>query len=153
MRIAIGSDHRGVDVREAMIRWLESEGHEVADCGNFSTESCDYPDIAAEVSTRVASQQVDRGLLLCGTGIGMAITANKFEEVRAAVCNDELAAEMSRRHNDANVICVSADHFREVNFASVLKTWLETEFEGGRHQRRVDKIGQIFREQCEATNS
>ena len=109
MRISIGSDHRGVDVKRQIIDLLRQLGHDVFDVGTQSDESVDYPDIAAEVGRRVSQSESDRGILICGTGIGMAIVANKFPGVRAAPCHDDLTAEMSRRHNDLNILCLSAD--------------------------------------------
>ena len=108
MRIAIGSDHRGVPARLRLIALLERMGHEVIDCGSHGTDAVDYPDIAADVAGRVSHATVDRGILLCCTGVGMAIAANKVAGVRAATCHDEVTAEMSRRHNDLNVLCLSA---------------------------------------------
>ena len=108
MRIAIGSDHRGVTSRSRLTSLLGRMGHEIVDCGSFGEEAVDYPYVAAEVARRVADGAVDRGILLCCTGVGMAIAANKVAGVRAATCHDEVTAEMSRRHNDLNVICLSA---------------------------------------------
>lgn len=143
MRISIGSDHRGFQVKARLMEFLRLQGHEVLDEGTHNTESCDYPDFAAKVAQCISSQQADRGILICGTGIGMQITANKFSGVRAAVCHDELEAEMSRRHNDANVLCLPGDLVAERRIDKLLKTWLSTDFEGGRHQRRVEKIVSI----------
>lgn len=143
MQISVGGDHRGVDVKGKLIELLQRLGHEVHDVGVFSAESADYPDVAAEVAQSVGCGKADRGILICGTGIGMAIAANKIRGVRAAACYDELTAELSRRHNDLNVLCLSADMLGERNFDRLIETWLTTEFEGGRHQRRVDKIRQL----------
>jgi ribose 5-phosphate isomerase B len=115
-------------------------GHEVWDEGPHGSESVDYPDVAAIVGRKVASGEVDRGILICGTGIGMCIAANKFAGVRAAPCHDDLTAEMSRRHNDLNVLCLSADMLGEKLIDRMVEIWLSTEFEGGRHARRVEKI-------------
>tara|TARA_Y100001978_G_scaffold203278_1_gene227901 strand:+ start:1469 stop:1870 length:402 start_codon:yes stop_codon:yes gene_type:complete len=115
----------------------------VADVGTQSEESVDYPDIAAEVGRRVSQNEVDRGILICGTGIGMAIAANKFPGVRAAPCHDDLTAEMSRRHNDLNVLCLSADLLGVKLIDHMVEIWLSTEFDGGRHARRVEKIGEL----------
>jgi ribose 5-phosphate isomerase B len=143
MRIAIGSDHRGVASRRRMIGLLERLGHEVVDCGSHSEESVDYPDIAADVATRVSRGSVDRGILLCCTGVGMAIAANKVQGVRAATCHDEVTAEMSRRHNDLNVLCLSAEMIGSEEQEKIVRTWLDTAFEGGRHARRVAKISAL----------
>jgi ribose 5-phosphate isomerase B len=143
MRIAIGSDHRGLSSRSRLVGLLERLGNEVVDCGSFGEESVDYPDIAAEVARRVSDGSVDRGILLCCTGVGMAIAANKIAGVRAATCHDEVTAEMSRRHNDLNVLCLSAEMLGPEMQDKVIRTWLSTPFEGGRHARRVAKIAAL----------
>ena len=140
MRIAIGSDHRGVAARLRLIGLLERMGHEVIDCGSHGSEAVDYPDIAADVAGRVSHATADRGILLCCTGVGMAIAANKLAGVRAATCHDEVTAEMSRRHNDLNVLCLSAEMIGPEVQDKMIRTWLSTPFEGGRHARRVAKI-------------
>ena len=140
MKIAIGSDHRGYDVKRRVISVLEKLGHEVIDVGPQKRESVDYPDYAFQVALAVSEGRVDRGVLICGTGIGMCIAANKVHGVRAAPCHDSITAEMSRRHNDANVLCLSADLLGEELIDRMVRIWLETEFEQGRHARRVDKI-------------
>ena len=140
MRVSLGSDHRGVNLKSKLHEYLVGAGHEVTDLGTHSPESCDYPDIAIAVGKSVSCGQADRGILVCGTGIGMAITANKFDRVRAAICNDEVTAEMCRRHNDVNVLCLSGDMLGERNIDKLVHIWLETEFEGGRHARRLEKI-------------
>src|SRR5207253_9410200 len=119
---------------------LERLGHEVVDMGPTSGESVDYPDYAIQVAKAVSERSVDRGILVCGTSIGMCIAANKVRGVRAAPCHDSITAEMSRRHNDANIICLSADLLGEELIDRMLRIWLDTEFEGGRHARRVEKI-------------
>lgn len=143
MRIAVGSDHRGFEVREKLIEFLRRKGHDVQDLGSFSGDSCDYPDIAALVAGQVSRHESERGILICGTGLGMCIVANKFAGVRAAPCHDDLTAELSRRHNDANVLCLSADLLGERIMDRILETWLSTPFEGGRHARRVEKISSL----------
>lgn len=148
MQIAIGSDHRGYNMKVKVAELLGGLGHGVSDEGTLSTESCDYPDVAASVAQKVSSGESDRGILICGTGIGMAITANKFPNVRAATCQDEVTAEICRRHNNVNVLCLSGDLLGESRVENVLKVWLETEFEGGRHARRLDKIAQIEADNC-----
>ena len=140
MKIAIGSDHRGYDVKRRVISVLENLGHEVLDVGPQKRESVDYPDYAFQVALAVSEGRVDRGILICGTGIGMCIAANKVHGVRAAPCHDSITAEMSRRHNDANVLCLSADLLGEELIDRMVRIWLETEFESGRHARRVEKI-------------
>src|SRR5439155_23348274 len=140
MSIAIGSDPRGYDVKRRIRSLLEQIGHEVLDFGADSDESVDYPDFAFQVAQAVAEGRVERGVLVCGTGIGMCIAANKVKGVRAAPCHDSITVEMSRRHNDANVLCLSADLLGEELIGRIVRLWLETEFEGGRHARRVEKI-------------
>jgi ribose 5-phosphate isomerase B len=146
MRIAIGGDHRGVEAKARLVGTLKQLGHEVLDVGTNAPESVDYPDYAADVARRVGNGEVDRGILVCGTGIGMCIAANKVRGVRAAPCHDVITAEMSRRHNDANVLCLSSDLTGEELMDRMVRTWLETPFEGGRHARRVDKISKIEQE-------
>jgi ribose 5-phosphate isomerase B len=143
MKIAIGSDHRGYDVKRRISTVLQQLGHEVFDVGPEGSESVDYPDFAFEVAKAVSEGRVERGILICGTGIGMCIAANKVRGVRAAPCHDSITAEMSRRHNNANVLCMSADLLGDEVIDRMLRIWLETEFEGGRHARRVDKIARF----------
>ena len=143
MRIAIGTDHRGYAIRSKVIELVERLGHTVEDVGSFSGDAVDYPDIAAAVARKVSRGEVDRGILVCGTGMGMAIAANKFHGVRAAPCHDDLTAEMSRRHNDSNVLCLSADLLGERLIDRMVELWLSTPFEGGRHARRVEKIREL----------
>jgi len=143
MRIAVGSDHRGVDLRAKLIDYLRQLGQEVVDVGTHDTKEVDYPDIAALVARKVASQEVDRGILVCGTGVGMCIVANKFPGVRAAPCHDDITAEISRRHNDLNVLCLSGDLIGEKLADRLVEIWLKTPFEGGRHARRNGKIKAI----------
>jgi ribose 5-phosphate isomerase B len=143
MRIAVGSDHRGYQVKLKVIELLRRLKHEVVDVGPHNAETIDYPDTAAVVGKQVSGGQVERGILICGTGIGMCIAANKFPGVRAAPCHDDLTAEMSRRHNDLNVLCLSADMLGERLIDRMVEIWLKTEFEGGRHARRVEKISEL----------
>lgn len=148
MRIAIGSDHRGYGMKLKLVDVLAQLGHTVSDEGTHGTESCDYPDISSVVARKVSSSEADRGILVCGTGIGMAITANKFPGVRATTCQDEITAEICRRHNDVNVLCLSGDLLGESRLENMIRVWLETEFEGGRHARRLEKIAEIERHWC-----
>lgn len=148
MQIAIGSDHRGYSMKGKLAEVLAALGHAVADQGTDSAESCDYPDVAVAVARQVAAGDADRGILICGTGIGMAITANKIPGVRATTCHDEVTAEICRRHNDVNVLCLSGDLLGESRLDNLVKIWLETEFEAGRHARRLEKIAAIERQQC-----
>ncbi len=143
MRVAIGSDHRGVHVKAKIVELLGRLGHQAEDVGTGSEESCDYPDVAAIVGRKVSEGAADRGILICGTGIGMCIAANKFRGVRAAPCHDDLTAELSRRHNDLNVLCLSADLLGEKLIDRMVEIWLATPFEAGRHARRIEKIAQL----------
>ena len=140
MRIALGADHAGFPLKETIKKELERAGHEIEDWGTNSEASVDYPDYARLVAERVARQEVDRGILLCGTGIGMAITANKVPGVRAANVSDEFGARLSRQHNDANVLTLGGRTVGPDLALSIVRAWLETQFEGGRHERRVAKI-------------
>ncbi len=140
MNIALSSDHRGYRAKESIKKYLSADGHKVRDFGCENPASCDYPDIAMPAAESVAAGEADRGIFLCGTGIGMSITANKVRGIRAALCHDELTAELSRRHNDANVLCLPADLVGEELIRRVIDVWLRTEYEGGRHARRLAKI-------------
>jgi ribose 5-phosphate isomerase B len=140
MKIALGSDHRGFEIKQHIATTLKHLGHAVLDLGTTSRECADYPDFAFEVAGAVSRGTAERGILICGTGIGMCIAANKVRHVRAAPCHDCITAEMSRRHNDANVLCLSADLLGEQLIERMVRIWLETPFEDGRHRRRVDKI-------------
>ena len=148
MKIAIGSDHRGFDAKRRLVPMLRQLGHEVTDIGPDGNDSVDYPDYAYEVAKSVSEGRVERGILICGTGLGMCMAANKVRGVRAAACQDVITAELSRRHNDANVLCLSADLLGEDQMLQMIRIWLETQFEGGRHARRVEKISKIEAEQC-----
>ena len=140
MKIAIGSDHRGFDAKERIKALLQSLGVEVTDHGTHSKQPCDYPEPGLAVAQAVSAGRADRGVLFCGSGIGMSITANKVHGVRAALCHDELTAQMARRHNDSNVLCLPADLVGDALMQGIVRMWLNTEFEGGRHARRVEKI-------------
>jgi len=143
MRIAVGADHRGCLIRTRLVELLTRWGHQVIDVGSYEADPVDYPDIAALVAEKVARGEADRGILVCGTGLGMCIAANKVPGVRAAPCHDDLTAEMSRRHNDLNVLCLSADLLGERLIDRMVEIWLNTPFEGGRHARRVKKIAAL----------
>lgn len=140
MKIAIGSDHRGYEAKERVKALLLDMGLEITDHGAFARQACDYPDAGLAVATDVTQGKADRGILFCGSGIGMSITANKVAGVRAALCHDELTAQMARRHNDANVLCLPADLVGDALMQGIVRVYLTTEFEGGRHARRVAKI-------------
>ncbi len=147
MKIGIASDHRGYQLKNRLMQLLESvdnvDGR--VDYGPQDVSTVDYPDYAAMVARGVASGEVDRGILICGTGIGMCITANKFGGVRAATCHDSVTAEYSRLHNDANVLCLSADQLSDQLADQIVRIWLKTEFEQGRHARRLQKIADLER--------
>lgn len=149
MKVAVCSDHRGFHAKELIKAYLKSNGHDVIDLGCDSATSCDYPDYAIAGAGAVASGKSDRGIFLCGTGIGMSMAANKVKGIRAALCHDELTAEMSRRHNNANVLCLPADLIGEALMRLMIDVWLKTEYESGRHDRRIDKISDYERNgQC-----
>jgi len=140
MNIAVGSDHAGYRLKEAVREYLQSQGHEVTDYGTSSEESVDYADFAFPVARGVAAGKHQRGILICGTGQGMAMTANRVKGVRAALSLDEETARMSRKHNDANVLVLSGWKVSAEEAPRILDVWLSTEFEGGRHQRRIRKL-------------
>ncbi len=143
MKIALSSDHRGVAAIRQIHEKLRREGHDATLMGDCSTNATDYPERAYEVGNLVASGQADLGILVCGTGIGMSIAANKVKGVRAAVCHDELTAQLSRSHNNANVLCLSADLIGQRLMEQIVDTWVKATFEGGRHARRIRKIEAI----------
>ena len=144
--IAIGSDHGGVDLKDFLISLLRSQGIDVEDCGTQGRESVDYPDIGREVCARIAGGAAERGVLVCTSGIGMSMVANKFPGVRAALVYDLDGARSSREHNNANILVLSGAKTEQSLAREILETWLATPFAGGRHQRRVDKISQIERD-------
>lgn len=148
MRIAIGSDHAGYEGKELAKRELEALGLEVLDKGTAGVESVDYPDFGAAVGRAVAAGEAERGVLLCGSGVGVSMAANKVAGVRAALCWNEETARLARRHNDANVLCIGARLTRPELAARMIRAFMETEFEGGRHQGRVDKLARLDEERC-----
>jgi len=145
LRVAVGADHGGFDLKGFLIRQLERLGHEVADLGTHSSESCDYPKFGFKVAKAVAEGRFERGVLVCKSGVGIAIVANRVPGVRAAVCHDAETAALSRRHNDANVLVMGSHYVTERKAAKVLDEWLQTPFEGGRHARRLAQIEEIER--------
>lgn len=147
-RIALGADHAGYAVKERIKSLLQKEGYEVLDFGTHAEESVDYPDFASAVAQCVSQAESDRGVLVCGTGIGMAITANKFHGIRAATCNDTYTARMAAEHTDANVLCVGARVVDADHAVAIVREWLKAKFGGGRHQRRIDKIAELERGQA-----
>ncbi len=143
MKIAIGSDHRGQKTAEHIAEHLVSLGVEVKRMGACSTQACDYPESAYQVGMAIRQGEVDAGILICGTGIGMSMAANKMHGIRAAVVHDELTSQLSRTHNDANVLCLSADLLGERLIEKIVDVWIKSDFEGGRHARRVAKMAMI----------
>jgi len=143
MKVALASDHAGFALKEKIKRLLEELGHRYTDFGTHSQQSCDYPDYAFPASEAVAKGECDVGILVCGSGIGMSMCANKVRSIRAALCCSEEAARLSRLHNNANILCLGARLTPEKTALSIVKTWLDTPFEGGRHLRRINKIKQF----------
>ena len=143
MKIALGADHGGYDLKQKIVQLLRDLGHEVTDTGCFSRDSVDYPDYAEHVVALVSDGRCERGILLCGTGIGMAIAANRNRKIRAANCHDDYTARMSREHNDANVLCLGARVIGEGVAADLVKVWLATPFSVGRHQSRIARFSDI----------
>ncbi len=143
MSIAIGSDHGGYKLKEAVIRFLAEKNIPYHDFGTYSTDSVDYPDIARDVAQAVANNSYEKGIIICGTGIGVSIAANKIKGIRAALCHDVFSAAMAREHNNANVLCLG-ERVIGIGLAQlIVDTWLRTEFSGGRHERRVCKIAML----------
>ncbi len=140
LRIAIGSDHGGYEMKQDIIQFLLENNYECSDVGNYNGESVDYPLVAQKLAKEVISGEFDRGILLCGSGLGMAIAANKVKDIKAVTCHDTYSAKMSRTHNNANVLTLGARVIGIELAKDIVKIWLESEFEGGRHQRRVDLI-------------
>ena len=142
-KIAIGSDHRGNSAANQILETIKNLGHDAWIVGDCDEQPCDYPEKAWQVGQEVTSGKADRGVLICGTGIGMSIAANKIDGLRAALCHDELTAQLSRSHNDANILCLSADLLGARLMDKIIEVWIKTPFDGGRHERRVNKIGMI----------
>ena len=140
MRIALGCDHRGFKLKQTIMQFLQQSGYSYRDFGCYSTESVDYPDFARKVGNAVASGEFDHGILICSTGIGMSIAANKIKGIRAALCHDTFTAERARRHNDANILCLRGEDISDDEALEIVKTYLSTTFEGGRHIPRLNKI-------------
>lgn len=142
MRIAVGSDHAGFPLKASLAGWLQDMGHEVLDLGAYSADSVDYPLIGFDLASRVAGGEAERGVLVCGSGIGVSIAANRVEGARAALVHEPLSARLAREHNDANVLCLGARMIGEEMAREILKVFLDTPFAGGRHQRRIDQLDQ-----------
>ncbi len=145
MKISIGADHAGFALKQVIGEWLKEKGHEVVDKGPESTESVDYPDFALAVAGDVANSDSEKGILICGSGVGVTIVANKVKGIRAANCYNEEIAALSRAHNDANVLTIGARFVERDKALRIIEVWLDQEFEGERHQRRLEKIANIER--------
>jgi len=140
MKISLGCDHGGYALKEHIKAYLESKGHEVVDCGTYSTDSCDYPIFGEAAARKVQSGECERGIVICTTGIGISIAANKVRGIRCALCSDPLSAEMTRRHNNANALCLGGRVVGAGLGCQIVDAFLNAEFEGGRHQMRIDKM-------------
>lgn len=143
MKIGIGNDHSALELKAEIIGFLKEKGYEIVDFGTNSTESCDYPIYGEKVACAVAAGEVEKGILICGTGLGISLAANKVEGIRAVVCSEPFTAKMSRAHNNCNILALGARVVGAELAKMIVDTWLSTEFEGGRHQRRVDMIMDI----------
>ena len=148
MKIAVACDHGGLNLKKAVIDYLKEKGYKYIDFGTNSTESCDYPDFALPASEAVAFGECDRGIIICSTGVGVSIVANKVPGIRCAHCNDVNCAELTRLHNNANVLAMGGKVVGEDDAINIVNAFLTTDFEGGRHQRRVDKITAIEKKYC-----
>ncbi len=144
--LAIGSDHGGYKLKEEIKKFLDEKEIEYIDCGSYSEESVDYPEIAKQVAEKIKSKECEKGILICRSGIGMSIVANKFKGIRCAKCNSEEEAKFSRMHNDSNVLALGADYIKENTAICIVRIWIATEFEGGRHQERINIINEIEKE-------
>lgn len=144
--IAIGSDHGGYKLKEEIKKYLEEKEIEYTDCGTFNEESVDYPEIAKSVALEMQSKECDKGIVICRSGIGMSIVANKFKGIRCAKCNDEEEAKFARMHNDANMLALGADYIDTNRAIRIVRTWIATEFQGGRHEERIKIIEEIENE-------
>ena len=140
IKIAVGSDHGGLEYKEKILEFLKNKSYETIDEGTYSKESCDYPEFARKVANLVAEKKADRGILICGSGIGMSIAANKVKGIRAALCSETTSARLSREHNNSNILCLGQRLIGETMAFEIVETWLNTEFAGGRHQHRIDII-------------
>lgn len=140
VKVAVGSDHGGFEYKAKIIEYLKEHNFEYEDVGTFTKDSCDYPIIAKKVANKVVSGEADKGILICGTGIGMSITANKVKGIRAALCSDTFSARATRAHNNSNILCLGERVIGDCLAIDIVDVWLHTEFEGGRHQRRIDEI-------------
>ncbi len=140
LKVAVGSDHGGFEYKESIIKFLQSKNIDCIDIGTYSKDSCDYPVIAKKLCEKILSGEADRGILICGTGIGMSIAANKIKGIRAALCHDTFSARATRAHNNSNVLCMGERVIGECLALDIVDMWLKTDFEGGRHQKRIDML-------------
>ena len=140
VKVAVGSDHGGFEYKAKIIDYLKEHNFDYEDVGTFTKDSCDYPIIAKKVANKVVSGEADKGILICGTGIGMSITANKVKGIRAALCSDTFSARATRAHNNSNILCLGERVIGDCLALDIVDVWLHAEFEGGRHQRRIDEI-------------
>ena len=147
MKISVASDHGGFALKEELAEYLRQQGHEIKDCGCYDTSSCDYADFGSAAARAVVSGECDRGIVICTTGIGISISANKIKGIRCALCSEPYSAEMTRRHNNANMLAMGAGFVGSMMAKRIVDVFLTTEFEGGRHQRRIDKIAALEQEQ------
>lgn len=148
MKIAIGSDHAGFNLKQVIMSYLTEIGHTTTDFGCYNLDSVDYPDIAAKVGEEVSQGKFDRGILICGSGLGMCVVANKVPGIRATLCHDLVSSHYARAHNNANVLCMGERIITPDLARQIVKTWLEDKFEGGRHEKRVDKISAVEAQYC-----
>ena len=139
-KIVIGSDHGGFEYKEEIKKYLLEKGYKIIDVGTNSKEACDYPVFAKEAAQKIINGEADKGILICGTGIGMSITANKFKGIRAALCGDTFSAHATRAHNNSNILCLGERVIGLGLALDIVNTWLNTDYEGGRHQKRIDMI-------------
>ncbi len=153
MKIAIGSDHAGYELKERLKKYLEKQGHQIQDEGTINNDSVDYPDYAAKVAHKVADHQADTGLLVCGSGIGMAISANKVAGIRATTATSEVEAQLSREHNDANVLAIGARLLKEDAAINIVNKFLTTAFAHGRHENRIKKIAELEKKEADSQHS
>ncbi|MFB1049875.1 ribose 5-phosphate isomerase B [Paraliobacillus sp. JSM ZJ581] len=144
MKIAIGSDHVGFELKPIIIEYIKGLGHDIEDLGTYSNERTDYPKFSKKVAEEVASGNFDRGILICGTGVGISIAANKVEGIRAVVCSEPYSAKLSKEHNNTNVLAFGSRVVGSELAKMIVKSWLDTEFEGGRHEKRVQMIEEII---------
>lgn len=140
MKIVIASDHGGFDLKEKIFEYLKKQGHEIENFGTNSKESCDYPTFAKKVSESVLNKEFERGILICTTGLGMSMCANRYKGIRAACLADKFSAEMTRKHNNSNILCLGTKIVNENLAKEIVDIWLKTEYEGGRHQKRIDMM-------------